>query len=255
MTDLYDALAKKYAEPEWVIAFEVRNGTGWVKNERRADAVALNCYPSRGLSLLGFEIKASRSDWLRELKNPDKAERISAYCDTWWIVAPAGIVKTEEVPHLWGLIEHDGSGLTTTKQALALRSIQADPPRQFWASLIRSIAQSRVPKVSIQSKLDESYKAGEAFGASWEAKYKETYEEKLRLQELLGVHEWDTIEPWWAGAIKKILKATPQSVAQKLEMQRNQLLVAVKELESLEAGILKDAEAEVALLKGKEAKQ
>jgi len=65
-------------------------------------------WPSRGLHLMGFEIKAGRGDWLRELKDPGKAEGIAAYCDQWWVVAPAEVIvprrhRLELQPALAGL--------------------------------------------------------------------------------------------------------------------------------------------------------
>ena len=84
--ELADRLAKKYAAPQYAFLEQVRNGTGGFAN-RSADAMALSLWPSRGLMLDGFEIKGYRTDWLRELKNPAKAEELAVYCNRWWIVA------------------------------------------------------------------------------------------------------------------------------------------------------------------------
>lgn len=55
------ALRAKFCAPEWAIMFEVGDGTG-ASQSRWADAVAMNLWPSRGLQIHGFEIKAHRSD-------------------------------------------------------------------------------------------------------------------------------------------------------------------------------------------------
>ena len=78
--DLYDLVEKKYPGPAWVVLAEVCNGTGFAAN-RWADAVAFGVWPSRGLRIVGFELKSSRSDWRRELENPAKADDIACYCD------------------------------------------------------------------------------------------------------------------------------------------------------------------------------
>lgn len=111
--EIESALRAKYAAPEYALIFEVRNGTGFARRTARyADAIAMNLYPSRGLEIIGFEIKASRADWLRELKNPDKAEEIGKFCDRWYVViGDKDIVKPGELPACWGLIVPRGNGL------------------------------------------------------------------------------------------------------------------------------------------------
>lgn len=87
--EIHTALRARFALPEYALMFEVRSGTGHSSQVRYADAMALGLWPSRGLELTGFEIKVSRSDWLRELKEPQKADRIGRFCDRWYVVAEA----------------------------------------------------------------------------------------------------------------------------------------------------------------------
>ena len=132
------ALRAKYAPPEYAIFFEVRNGTGFArKTERYADAIAMNLYPSRGLEIIGFEIKASRADWLRELKNPDKAEEIGKFCDRWYVVVgDKVIVKPGELPAGWGLIVPRGNGLIVSTEAPAKHAKAVD--KLMVAALLRA---------------------------------------------------------------------------------------------------------------------
>jgi hypothetical protein len=128
-----DMLRKRYPAPEWALLEEVAPSTGG--GTRYADAIAVNLWQSRGHAVHGFEIKVSRSDWLRELKQPEKAEPVYRYCDYWWIVAPKGIVKDGELPPTWGLLELRTSGLVQTINAPRL---DAQPiTRAFFASLMR----------------------------------------------------------------------------------------------------------------------
>jgi hypothetical protein len=103
------ALKAKLPRAEYALCFEVRNAAGFGAT-RSADAVAMSLWPSRGLEILGFEIKVDRRDWLRELKNPSKAEAIAQYCDRWIILAPPAIVEQTELPPGWGLwvLHEDG---------------------------------------------------------------------------------------------------------------------------------------------------
>lgn len=131
---IYAALKHRFAAPEWALMFEVANGTG-SHIRRFADAVAMNLFPSRGLELHGVEIKVSRSDWQRELKNPDKAETIFQFCDRWWVAAPEGIVGKEELPPTWGLLEMKGDKL---KQVVVAPALTPKPlTRPFIAAMMR----------------------------------------------------------------------------------------------------------------------
>ncbi|MCH9637780.1 MAG: hypothetical protein K0U16_07550 [Gammaproteobacteria bacterium] len=138
-----DALRNRFPPPEWALFPGVSNGTG--RNaDRWADAVAMNLWPSRGLEILGFEVKVSRGDMLRELKKPQKAEVVARHCDKWFIaVGSKSIVKPEELPRSWGLLVPTGSAKGQTmkivKDALSLRKKTADPKvsRSFCAAVLR----------------------------------------------------------------------------------------------------------------------
>lgn len=134
--DVFDAIARRYAQPEWIVLPEVRNATGFRQRVRYADAIAMNMYPSRGLQIHGFEIKIRRSDWLKELKTPDKADEIGRYCDQWWIVAPAGVINDGEVPAAWGWYEARKRGLFVMKKPAPIHKIEP-VNRAFVASLLR----------------------------------------------------------------------------------------------------------------------
>lgn len=102
--DICAALRERYKQPEWSIFFEVGNATG-ARCDRHADALAMNMYPSRGLSIIGFEIKVSRGDLVRELLKPDKAEPVAQYCNEWWLVTGGNLIKESDViPATWGVL-------------------------------------------------------------------------------------------------------------------------------------------------------
>lgn len=166
---VYAALRERYCAPEWALFFEVPNGTG-TNIRRYADALAMNLFPSRGLALNGFEVKVSRHDWQRELRNPHKAEEgIFKYCDHWWVVAPAGIVTKDELPATWGLLELQEKGL---RQVVAApRLSPSEMSRHFIAALLRRASQvddglirelvrkqSEEREASFQQRVDERVK-------------------------------------------------------------------------------------------------
>jgi hypothetical protein len=135
---------------------EVRNGTGYVRTLRSADALVCSCWPSRGLWLAGVEIKVSRSDWLREIKDPAKSSEIQRWCHYWWIAAPAGLVHDGELPKTWGLLEHASGKLSVKVQAPKL---EAEPPSMtFLASVLRSTqaAQDRIVSERVATAVDDA---------------------------------------------------------------------------------------------------
>lgn len=132
-----EAMRRRYKAPEWGLLFEVANGTGGRK-QRSADALAMSLWPSRGLHLHGFEFKKHRDDWTRELRNPGKSEPVQKFCHFWWIVAPKGMVKLDELPPTWGLLElHGEKTLRMALQAPELSPTAVD--YSFMASVFRRV--------------------------------------------------------------------------------------------------------------------
>ena len=126
--DVLAALRRRYSESHgngdrWAFATHVRCGAGfgpqWGAGQlRTADAVAMDLWPSKGLEIHGHEVKVSRSDWLAELKQPDKCEPVKRYCDRWWlVVADRAIVKGGELPEGWGLMVVSGDSTRVVVKA------------------------------------------------------------------------------------------------------------------------------------------
>lgn len=133
---LRSALRKRCPAPGWALLEEVRESVGHGA-KRSADAIAMSTWEGRGLELHGFELKASRADWLRELKAPEKAEAFSAYCERWWIVASdRDVVLDGELPPAWGLLVLRGKVLHTIKEAPKREHVIA-PDRGFLAAMLR----------------------------------------------------------------------------------------------------------------------
>jgi hypothetical protein len=133
-------LQQRYALPEWVLLFELSGGTGWSAQQHRADAVAFNCYPSKGLHRLAFEVKRTRHDYMREVDSPAKRQWLERLCHQCYFVVAPGIVKEEEIPSSWGLI-------VVTKEGKELRRVKAAEhrdlgplPEPFALGAIRALA-------------------------------------------------------------------------------------------------------------------
>lgn len=150
--DLIGRLKVRYSEQSgngvaWAFVPGVRSAAAF-DARRTIDAYAMSMWPSRGLSLHAFEIKSSRSDWLREMRTPEKAEEFCERADYFWlVVGDAEIVKAGELPETWGLLVPYGKGLRVQREAPRLRDANGNvrdlelPPafgRSFLAAVLRS---------------------------------------------------------------------------------------------------------------------
>lgn len=99
---------------EWLFLRELRVGTGRrAGNLQRVDALALNSLPHTGMKRVCYEVKTSRGDFLTELKNPLKRRIGMRYSNEFYFVAPAGLLKHNEIPAECGLVE---AGTATAEQ-------------------------------------------------------------------------------------------------------------------------------------------
>lgn len=158
--------------PRYASAEHVKNQAGF-DAPRCADFIAVDLWPGSGCALHGHEVKVSRSDWLHELKQPEKAEAFKRYMDYWWLVVPdASIVKPGELPDGWGLIslirdKWPGRGLPNLdghKLRIKIQAPRLTPeplPREMLATLMRSCARTA------KRRSHDTYCAAEPCNHGW----------------------------------------------------------------------------------------
>jgi hypothetical protein len=130
---------------EWAFFDELRVGTGYlskrvdgvkVNPEQRFDAFVLNLYPSNKHLRIIYEIKVSRSDFLHEIKHPEKRESALLFSNQYYFATPAGLVDVDEIPEECGLIEVYANMNTRIKKEAPLRP-SANPSWNFLCSIAR----------------------------------------------------------------------------------------------------------------------
>ena len=147
---MLDLLRKRYSTkpgngPRYVFAEHVRNYCGFAGYRtttplRTADALAVDLWPSSNNAVHGFEVKVSRSDWLTELKDPEKAESFKRHCAHWWLVVPDANIVRDDLPGGWGLLVVAGDTLRVKRRAPQL---QPEPmPMEMVASWLRATARN-----------------------------------------------------------------------------------------------------------------
>lgn len=201
-------LRERFGQPEFAFFEEV--GDAGSSSRVYADAVAVNMWASRGYAITGFEVKASRSDWLRELKQPEKSEPILTKCDFWYLVAPDEVYQADEVPVSWGILSFKDGKLREKRKAPKLEPKPIT--RAFVAQMFR--------RGHDKEERDISHRIAKALAddrAAMERRIEEQVSQRTRslkedgqkwkdLCEQLGESEWISSDQV-VSAVKVVMKA------------------------------------------------
>jgi hypothetical protein len=201
---------------------QVRNGTGFQRQVRTADALVVSCWPSRGIWFAGVEIKVSLADWRKELANPAKAADVMQWCDYWYLAAPAGVIPLGEVPESWGLVECQGQGAKIVKPA---RKLKPRPlTASFVACILRTVTERHVPRHEVERLVEA--KAEEKL--RWQRnELKNLAEQVERFEKETGVSVSST---WDHGNVRDALELVRKV---KLNGRRGQVIYLRKEAERI----------------------
>jgi len=221
---LRELVTQRFRAPEWGLVWEVPDGTG-ARKSRTLDALAMSLWPSRGLELHGLELKTVRSDLAKELRDPAKADAVGAYCDRFWIVAPKGLARPEDLPVTWGLLEATPKTLRVAKEPDKLEPQPID--HVFLAALFRRVSvvcAEYVPRADIADEINAARREArenaienlESDAAWTQRKLDELRREVKKFETAAGVK----IGTWNAGnvgaAVRLVLAGQTENVAARL---------------------------------------
>lgn len=184
-SDVLAVLAKRHDEGgwngmpgRWVFLREVLAHTGGWGEQQRFDALALGLVPSVHYARIVYEVKVSRSDWLRELKplppvfeyygrrlnvadsadvarsgeengltrreRAAKWDAAMAVATEFWYAAPVRCILPNELPEGAGLLEvrpWGKSGELRARVAVGAKRLDTQAPGpEFWAAVLRKLA-------------------------------------------------------------------------------------------------------------------
>ena len=98
--------SRHYPRSQWVVFDKLKMGKGYrCGGNRFIDLFAFNKYPSKNFERVAYEIKLSRADFIRELRNIDKARWPIYFANQFYYVAPLGVIPKDKIPSPCGLIE------------------------------------------------------------------------------------------------------------------------------------------------------
>lgn len=104
---IYNLLDKQFTQQRQFAAIrELRCGTGYRGlNLRRMDYLVISTNAGNEVSV--FEVKASRADFLKDIKDLNKQKQARCFANRFYYVAPKDVVKDNELPAWAGLMELD----------------------------------------------------------------------------------------------------------------------------------------------------
>lgn len=126
--EIVEALAASFGD--CIFATEL----AFCQGARRCDLWTISANSSAGFKARAYEVKISRADFRRDTAIKQREARL--FSDQFFYVAPAGIIKPDEVPDWAGLIEYDGGEFRTVVSA-PYRDKDA-PTWELVVSLIRN---------------------------------------------------------------------------------------------------------------------
>lgn len=135
-----DRTGTSKAPAEWLLFFELPNGTGMRGQGRYVDALAMNSYPSKQHWRVAYEIKVARGDFLAELNRPEKRAWAMEISHEFWFACAPGVARPEEIPDGCGLLEVRGDRLTR------IRVAPQRQPRAFTDSEVAALARAGGPQ-------------------------------------------------------------------------------------------------------------
>lgn len=133
--DLEELTAARHQAPEWMTFRELVT-----HDNRRIDLATFNTWPSKGGLRRAFEMKRSRSDFLRELDDPEKRKFAETYFHESWFVVTQGVCDPAEVPEGWGLLVTTKNGDKLRRHRVARQRTDPKPiPHQVWMWAMRRV--------------------------------------------------------------------------------------------------------------------
>ena len=160
--EIIDALKSYYStgriNGQLIYISELRGGTGFenIWNKQGIDFWVFYMWQSHHYSRYSYEIKVSRADFLKELKEPKKRRMALAYSNYYYFITPPGLVKPEELPLEAGLKEVHPP--LTELRDYRIKTVHEAPRREpitpnwsFMAQLMRQCVKQGVIKEGASS--------------------------------------------------------------------------------------------------------
>lgn len=254
---LADAILKTWPRslhrPRYITGFQVRDAAGF-SAWRTIDAVVLDTWPSKGLTLHALEIKVSMSDLRRELDDPAKSSQFEEIVDRFSIVAPLGVVDLDLLPKHWGLYCPTPEGtLRARRKPLPIRPGKPNKTinRSFAAAFVRAVVDRDLDRNLLDEQFTKGIKAGEERSAHRAEVATKDLERYMNAVETFEEKSGVRISTYNGGSIGEAVKfVLDGGILRQINRSHNirdlgnRLIAMADELEALSANIDKPTRAE-----------
>lgn len=120
---------------EWAFFEELRIGGGFSKDSmQRFDAWAIHFQPNKRNVSRCYELKVSKADFQKEIKDPQKRRAGLRLSNEFYFVTPKGLCEISDIPPETGLLEVNSSGEIEKTIPAPFRDIE--PPTWLFLSTI-----------------------------------------------------------------------------------------------------------------------
>lgn len=219
----------------WVTAEEVPVKTGG--GNRRLDFVAMECWESRGHALWGFEVKVSKADLAREIREPSKHTCFFECLDYYSIAAPEEIVDVDTVPEAWGIVVVRNNEIRWRRMPQPLHGdrLLEETPKSFVASFARRAVACSGGRDACRQAREQGIEAGKRRA------FEEAESKAKRLQESIDAYEMvfkelglDPLNARWTSYERAVLKEYEEFRKLSLPSIRRAIPSVIEELRALE---------------------
>lgn len=164
---IYECLDRLHHEhwslKNFITIREARCGTGYrYQNQRSFDYMAISTL--EGNQVCGYEVKASRADFRKDIKDPEKQKALRCFANLFYYVAPEGVIKKEELPPWAGLLEMAQYNGKYCLYQIVGAPLQANfpPTWSFVAECIRNKTEQNTRELQKENQklAEEVYKLG-----------------------------------------------------------------------------------------------
>lgn len=247
-SDIKIALSKKHGDREFFIT-ECKNGPTGVRTGQLLQFDAVAIYKSWSHpQIRGYEIKISRSDFLRDIKY----SKYLPYFHEFYFVVPNGMVQRQEVEENIGLMWYNPQTSTiTTKRKAVWRNIEIDPQMLLYIIMNR-LESDRLPFYSTKTEYWNDWLNNKLSNRElgWKVRCKlireieELERENQKYESLKGVHkEYEELLQvihkkgisTWRNVPKALDEALSRSYPMELDTVLNQLQAAIREIDKLKS--------------------
>lgn len=205
------ALKRRFDDSAWTLVFEFSG-----PDNRRADGIAVSRTRANNYKIVGLEVKASRSDWLSEKKDPTKQEHFIGIVDEFYVVAARkGIVNENELPQGWGLLELKPNSERLYKEVESdlTEDQRGTPSRRFWGKLLAKASGENdgYTETDLQEARSKGYEEGIERGKERAAFSGDEAERKARkwdeLTQHISIYTLDNEKIRAIGAAHDVIKS------------------------------------------------